>query len=169
MFRMTLSKQQREYLTQRIQTGSPLELIRILYEAALQSVDTALQALRSGDILEHGRALTKTIEILSELQGALRHDVNREYSSTLAGLYDYMRKQLIRGHSERSEDRLMEVSRLLQTLAEGWAGAMDKLNAEPEQPASTADGTAAEPALTAENPYSETPEGRGLRMRSWQL
>ena len=168
MVRMALSNQQREYFTQRVQTASPVELIRILYGAALQYVDKALQALRSGDILERGRAVTKTIEILSELQGALRHDVNPEYSNTLAQLYDYMRKQLIRAHSERSEELFMEVSRLLQTLAEGWIGAMDKQNVTPEQPASAGIEEAAR-AVNVENPYSEQPRPDGSTMRSWQL
>ena len=163
---MALSKSQWEYLTQRIQTASPLELIRILYEAALQSIDQALQALRSGDILERGRAVTKTVEILSELQGVLRHDVNPEYSNTLAKLYDYMRKQLIRAHSERSEEPLLEVSRLLQTLAEGWIAAMGKQNGMPE-PANARTEQARE--VTVENPYSEKSEGADSPMRSWQL
>jgi len=162
---MALSKSQWEYLTQRIQTASPLELIRILYEAALQSIDQALQALRSGDILERGRAVTKTVEILSELQGVLRHDVNPEYSNTLAKLYDYMRKQLIRAHAERSEELLMEVSRLLQTLAEGWIGAIDKPGAPEPANAGIEQGR----VVSVENPYSEKSEGSGSPMRSWQL
>lgn len=165
---MPLSKQQGEYLAQRVQTGSPVELIRILYEAALQAVDVAVQALRAGDILERGRAVTKTIEILSELQGALRHDVNREYSSTLAGLYEYMRGQLIRAHAEQSEEIFLEVSRLLQTLLEGWAGAVEKLNAAMAPPEAQSTETAAE-APSGKNPYSAQPGSAGSPARSWQL
>src|ERR1700730_4271979 len=122
--------QHHEYITQRVQTASPLQLIRILYEAALQTVDEALRALQSGDILGRGRAVTKTIEILSELRIALRYDVQKEYCSTLAGLYGYMQSQLIRERSEQWESVLLEVSRLLHTLVEGWTGAMENLSSD---------------------------------------
>jgi flagellar protein FliS len=175
--------QHHEYITQRVQTASPLELIRILYEAALQTVDEALRALQSGDILGRGRAVTKTIEILSELQIALRYDVQKEYCSTLAGLYGYMQSQLIRAHSEQSESLLLEVSRLLHTLLEGWTGAMenlssdrttvDNLNSDPLVHASPArqqgDTSPYASAPSDQNPYSAELVSPGSQGRSWQL
>ena len=175
--------QHHEYITQRVQTASPLELIRILYEAALQTVDEALRALQSGDILGRGRAVTKTIEILSELRIALRYDVQKEYCSTLAGLYGYMQSQLIRAHSEQSESLLLEVSRLLHTLLEGWTGAMenlssdqrtvDNLNSDPLVHASPArqqaDSNPYASAPSDQNPYSAELVSPGSQGRSWQL
>jgi flagellar protein FliS len=181
--------QHHEYITQRVQTASPLELIRILYEAALQSVDEALRALQSGDILGRGRAVTKTIQILSELQIALRYDVQKEYCSTLAGLYGYMQSQLIRAHSEQSESLLLEVSRLLHTLLEGWAGAMENLSSDqhtvenlnpgpcmesgPRVYASTArqqgDTNPYASLPSDQNPYSVELVSSGSQGRSWQL
>jgi flagellar protein FliS len=161
---MPAMKRQHEYITQRVQSASPIELIRILYEAALQAVDEALRALRSGDISSRGRAVNKTIEILGELQSSLRHDVNQEYSTTLAGLYSYMQGQLIRAHSEQSEDLFQEAARLLQTLLEGWTGAQEKLASGQEQPAQRLER---EPqASTEKNPYSGESVGSG---RSWQV
>jgi len=167
---MRLSKQEQEYLAHRCQTGSALELIRMLYEAALRSVGEAVQAVRSGDILARGQAVTKTIEILSELQSSLRHDVNAEYSSTLAGLYSYMQGQLIRAHAEQSEELLNEVSRLFQTLLEGWVGAMDKLKASDGQadPPTPLAAEAASEESNGNNPYSD-PVGSSGRGRSWQV
>jgi flagellar protein FliS len=152
-----------------VQTASPVELIRILYEAAVQSMDEAVRALQSGDILQRGRAVTKTIEILSELRIALRYDVQPEYCSTLAGLYSYMQSQLIRAHSEQSESLLLEVSRLLQTLLQGWTGAMENLADAQQEPSPAAQITACASAAGAQNPYSAEPEGPGTLVRSWQL
>jgi hypothetical protein len=79
-----------------------------------------------------------------------------------------MRKQLMRAHSERSEELLMEVLRLLQTLAEGWIGAIDRQNVTPEQPAN-ADLEKPAREVNVENPYSEQPKREDSKMRSWQL
>ena len=165
---MPLSNQQKQYVSQRVQAASPMELIRLLYEAALEGVEEALRAQRSGDILGRGRAVTKTIEILSELRSALRFEVQQEYCSTLAGLYGYMQTQLIRAHAEQSEELLQEVSRLMQTLLEGWTGAMEKLASGQLQ------GSAAEPesspyASSDPNPYSGGPASQDSLVRSWKL
>ena len=165
---MPLPNQHQEYVKQRVQSASPVELIRILYEAAVQSVDQAVRALRSGDILKRGQAVTKTIEILSELRIALRYDVQQEYCRTLAGLYSYMQGQLIRAHSEQSESLLLEVARLLQTLLEGWTGAMENLSsAQPQSP--EAPISVAASASSGQNPYSAEPAGPGSLRRSWEL
>jgi flagellar protein FliS len=170
---MPLPNQHQEYVRQRVQSASPVELIRILYEAAVQSVDEAIRALQSGDILKRGRSVTKTIEILSELRIALRYDVQPEYCRTLAGLYSYMQTQLIRAHSEQSESLLLEVSRLLKTLLDGWTGAMENLSAEQEAHEAdisvAASASASASASSGQNPYSAQPEGPGHLVRSWQL
>jgi flagellar secretion chaperone FliS len=157
---------QKEYLLQRIETASPLDLIRILYEAALERVNEALTALHSGDIIKRGHAVTKAIEILSELQMSLRCDVQPEYSNTLSGLYSYMQQQLIRAHAEQSESLLQEVARLLGTLLEGWMGAVENLASEtgkqdaPQHRPET-------PAAFDSNPYGSA--SAAPRVRSWQL
>jgi flagellar protein FliS len=166
---MAPSNPQSEYITQRVLGASPMELIRLLYESALQSVDRALRALYSGDILERGRSINRAIEILTELRASLRHDVHPEYCATLAGLYTYMQSQLVRAHAERSEVPLQEVTRLIQTLLDGWNGAMTKLSAgqdsaaEPEAKPEPLRVTEPEP-----NRYS-TESAAAPSGRSWQL
>lgn len=158
---------QKEYLQQRVENASPAELIRILYEAAIHTLEEALAALYAGDILKRGQAVNKAIEILSELQMSLRCDVQPEYSNTLGGLYGYMQRQLIRAHAEQSEAPLQEVARLLRTLAEGWTGAMQNLaRGAEEQPAPESRTEA--PAAAGSNPYSGSPTAPPAA-RSWQL
>lgn len=164
---MSPSNRQKEYVATRVAAASPLELVRLLYEGALQSVEEAIRALHSGDILGRGQAINKTIEIVAELRLSLRLDVKTEYSNTLAELYGYIQQQLIRAHAEQSESLLQEVSRLLNTLLEGWSGAMAKLTgsgkpADEEQVAHAAD------PITSSNPYSSE-SGLRLESRSWQL
>jgi len=169
-----MSNPQQEYIKHRVQTASPVELIRILYQAALQAMDEAVRALHSGDILARGRAVTKIIEILSELRIALRYDVQPEYCNTLAGLYGYMQTQVIRAHSEQSESPFQEVSRLLQTLLEGWNGAIDKLNDKLNDelngpPEDTHPLDKPTPAVSELNPYSAEEATALPSVRSWQL
>ena len=165
---MTSSTRQKEYLAVRIASASPMELVRILYEGALQSVHEAIRALHSGDILARGQAINKAIEILAELRVSLRLDVQEQYSNTLGELYGYIQHQLIRAHAEQSESLLEEVLRLLNTLLEGWSGAMEKSNVSQEAGRAGEADSAGDP-VTVANPYSLESPGLRLESRTWQL
>jgi flagellar protein FliS len=165
---MTSSTRQKEYLAIRIASASPMELVRILYEGALQSVHEAIRTLHSGDILGRGQAINKAIEILAELRVSLRLDVQEQYSNTLAELYGYIQHQLIRAHAEQSAGLLEEAVRLLNTLLEGWSGAMEKSGSSQEAGRTKEITQAGEP-VTVANPYSVESPGLRLESRTWQL
>lgn len=156
---------QNEYLLTRVRSASPMELVGILYETAIQSTEEALASLRSDDILSRGRAVNKAVEIIFELQRSLRHDVQPQYSQNLAGLYSYMQSRLAEAHARKSEVMFEEVSRLLRTLQEGWSGAMETQAAH-----SQAHGADLEPsgAVTA-SPYLPEVVSGSQQARSWCL
>jgi flagellar protein FliS len=161
---MALNHSKREYVAHRVLTASPVELIHILYQSAVQAVDEAVVALHAGDILSRGCAVTKAIEILSELRASLRRDVQEEYSNTLEELYDYMQRQLIRAHREQSEGLLLEVGRLLNTLLEGWAGTMHNTSL-----VNHLEPSAAIDQVSVSSPYLSQPASSGPDCRSWQF
>ena len=134
----------------------------MLFEGAVQAVQEAIAAHRGGDILGRGNAVTKAVQILGELRFSLRRDVAPQYCDTLSGLYGYLQNRLIQAHADKSEGMLQEVVQLIQTLLEGWIGAMKNLNAQDsvggsEPVATTRPGAIAakEPSpVSASNPYS---------------
>jgi flagellar secretion chaperone FliS len=161
---MTPSDIRKEYISSRVSAATPMELTRMLYEGAIQSVEEAVAAHRAGDIIARGNAVTKAVEILGELRFALRREVNPQYCDTLAGLYGYLQRRLIQAHAEKSESMLREVQALIQTLLEGWVGAINQVegqeNTEPEKAEDAS-------AVNASNPYS--PEPGTSQNRSWQF
>lgn len=165
---MTPLNRQKEYLAVRINTASPMELVCILYEGAVQAVHEAIRALHSGDIFGRGEAINKAIEIIAELRVSLRLDVKDEYSNTLVELYGYIQQQLIRAHATQSENLLQEVLRLLNILLDGWSGAMEKSSAFQKAGRIEEIGHAADPVSVA-NPYSSESPAMRLESRSWKL
>jgi flagellar protein FliS len=166
---MTPSDIRKEYVTSRVSAATPMELTRMLYEGAIQSVQEAVAAHRLGDLIARGNAVTKAVEILGELRFSLRREVNPQYCDTLAGLYGYLQRRLIQAHAEKSESMLREVQALIQTLLDGWVGAIDniegKQSGEPEKAAEGAGSNSS--AVNASNPYSPEPETS--QNRSWQF
>ena len=162
---MTPREARKEYLLQRILTASPVELVRILHEAAAEAIADAQLALRSGDILQRGQAITKAVEIIAELRLSLRRDVSPQYCDMLAGLYGYLQRQLIRAHAEQSESILQEVSQLLQTLLEGWVAATEPQSAKVDPALADQPG---QEGVNEQNPYSSA-QTTAAPGRSWQL
>ena len=112
---------QEAYLENRILSADPVELVRLLYQAALAAVRDARLALAAGDIAPRSRAISKACEIVIELNAALDHSRGGDISPRLAALYDYILKRLLDANLQQSDTPLSEVLSLLTTLAEGWA------------------------------------------------
>lgn len=108
------------YLTEKILSADPVELVRMLYAGASEAVETARARLAAGDIRGRSAAISKAVEILSELAGSLDARRAPELSRKLAALYDYMQRRLLAGNFEQADAPLAEVLRLLETLAEAW-------------------------------------------------
>jgi flagellar protein FliS len=168
---MTPSDARKEYISSRVAAATPMELTRMLYEGAIQSVQEALTAHRAGDILARGNAVTKAVEILGELRFSLRREAAPQYCDMLSGLYGYLQSRLIQAHAEKSESMLQEVVQLIQTLLEGWIGAMENVTAL-DAAAQGAEFGQAQPApialSDASNPYSSK-DGAEPQNRSWQF
>lgn len=167
---MTPTNPHKEYIASRVAAATPVELTRMLYEGAVQAVEEAITAHRAGDILVRGNAVTKAVQILGELRFSLRRDVAPQYCDMLSGLYGYLQNRLIQAHAERSESMLQEASRLIQTLLDGWIGAMNNLGALEASPPQKETPAAPETAaVSASNPYSSGLAPPEPLNRSWEF
>ncbi|HEX8984265.1 MAG TPA: flagellar export chaperone FliS [Bryobacteraceae bacterium] len=129
---------QNTYLESRILSAGGIELVQILYEAAMEAVESARKHLNQGDIAARSKAITKAYAILTELSAALDQSAGGEFSRTLFELYTYMGGQLLKANMEQSEPPLIEVSKLLATLLEGWMSCTASVPGAIEEPAPVA-------------------------------
>lgn len=109
------------YLEGEILSADPVQLVRILYRAAIEATGQARQCLREGDITGRGRAIAKASAMLNELNLSLNHEAGGEVSRNLAELYDYLQRRLMTANFEQVDPPLIEVENLLFTLLDGWA------------------------------------------------
>jgi flagellar protein FliS len=129
------------YLESRVLSADPLELVHLLYEAAIEAVREARRYLAAGEIAARSRSITKAFGILQELVAALDHDRGGEISGRLAQLYDYMQRRLLEANFRQADEPLAQVLGLLATLAEAWQGVKQET----------------QPAAPAENPWAQRP------------
>ena len=110
----------RDYIENRVFSAHPAERVQMLYDVAIASVNTAIARFKDGDIFARGRAVTKAHEAVDELILALDHSVGASFTHTLAELYGYVQRQLVAGHSQKSEEAFHKALSVLTTLADAW-------------------------------------------------
>ena len=107
-------------LENRVFSAHPAERVYMLYQMAIESVNTAIARLKDGDIFARGRAVNKAHEAVDELILALDHSVGANFTHTLADLYDYVQRQLVTGHRQKSEEAFRQALAVLTTLTDAW-------------------------------------------------
>ena len=115
---------QQTYLENEILQADPLELVRILYRAALEAVGKARIHLRSNEIKERSRQITKAGAIINELALSVDRERGGEIARNLVELYDYMQRCLQEANFQQSDAPLAELEKLLGTLLEAWENCM---------------------------------------------
>ena len=110
------------YLEANVLAAEPVELIRLLYRAALDAVRDARAFLAEHQIPERAQAVSKAVGILSELSLALNPEGEPTLARDLLELYDYMQRRLLAANLDQSDLALEEVARLLTTMSEAWEG-----------------------------------------------
>ena len=103
-----------------ILTAEPIELVRILYRTALDSVSAARAHLAAGEIQARSQAINKALSVIHELALSLNPQAEPTLASTLAELYDYMQRRLLAANLEQSDAPLGEVMGLLETMTDAW-------------------------------------------------
>jgi flagellar protein FliS len=108
------------FMDAQVDSASPLQLIHMAYEMAIQGVQDAREHLKNGQIAERAHDITRVTAILLELGAALDHKAAPEMSLQLARLYDYMIDRLREANYKQSEEPLIEVEGLLRSIGESW-------------------------------------------------
>ena len=114
-----------------ILSADPLELVEMLYKAAINSIGDARICLRTGEIRERSNAICKASAILAELAQSLDHEKGGAISKNLTELYDYMQRLLLKANSEQIDAPLVETDRLMTTLLQGWQSLLPAASASP--------------------------------------
>ena len=108
------------YYERTILDAEPAELIRMVYQRAIDCVRDARRHLREGRIPERTIEVSRAYAALAELQGSLRPEAAPELAARMGSLYDYMQERLVVAQFQQLDAPLAEVQALLGTLSEAW-------------------------------------------------
>lgn len=120
------------YLENKVLGASPMELLQMLYQGAIESIRAARLCVRSNDVMGRSRAITKAQAIVMELAASVDERQSPNLTRRLVELYAYLQQRLAEAHFQQREEPLAEAQRLLEVLLEGWRECRVKLEAEAE-------------------------------------
>ena len=104
-----------------IDGATPHQLVQMLFDGLLQSLNAARGALQRGEIENKGAHIGKSVRILEEgLKGALNPVQGGELAVNLGTLYDYCISRLTMANLRNDLALVEEVVGLIEPVAQGW-------------------------------------------------
>ena len=120
------------------QTAPPGQLVLMLFDGALRSLDRALLGFNCAEVGERNAAihnnLQRAIDIIRELNGSLDLEAGGQLADTLRNLYAFFERRLLESNLKKSRKGIDEVVPMLKQLRDAW---FNMLNGE--IPAATAE------------------------------
>lgn len=104
-----------------VSTANPHQLVDMLFDALLQAVRSAREAINRGDIQTKGKQIGKAVRIIDEgLKSTLNLDQGGDLAANLNGLYGYCALRLTEANVRNDDAALADVIRVIDPLATGW-------------------------------------------------
>jgi flagellar protein FliS len=107
-------------------TADPARLMLLLFDGASRFLLKARRGLERGDLREFAQALSRAHKIIGELGDSLNVQDGGEVATNLAQLYRFMLVHLVEGQLAKSPAHIDRVLALLQTIREGFEGAVEE-------------------------------------------
>lgn len=107
-----------QYQYNSIMSASPERLVLMLFEGAIKFVKLARKAIEEKDIAGANENLTKAQDIIAELDRSL--DMSYDISQNLAGIYDFLYRQLVDANIKKDAEILDVVESMLVDLKDTW-------------------------------------------------
>lgn len=108
------------YFEQEVLSADPLDLVCMLYQAAIGRVRDARRHLEARAVAPRCEAISKACDIVGELMSSLDLEKGGEVAFRLRDLYVYILSRLLEANLQKKDEPLAEAIGLLTTLGEGW-------------------------------------------------
>ncbi len=108
-------------LESRIEAATPHQLVVIMFEELLKSLDAMAAATARKDFGQRGERQAKSLRLLSGLETSLDFDQGGELAVGLARVYREARRLVIAAGRENDARKIAQAREMLGGVAEAWA------------------------------------------------
>jgi flagellar protein FliS len=107
-------------LTSRIEGASPHQLVQIMYEELLKTLDTMAVATARGDYVQRGQRQSRALAILTGLETSLDFDKGGAIAVDLVTIYREARRLIIAAGRESDAALVTRARDMLNEIAGAW-------------------------------------------------
>jgi flagellar secretion chaperone FliS len=108
------------YRRDEVFTATPLRLVVLTMNGALNRLERARRAADRGDSPAYRSELNRGRALIAELLGALDHTAGGEIARELAAIYEFMLTKLLRPKPQLDKVGLEQAHALLKTIKDGF-------------------------------------------------
>jgi flagellar protein FliS len=109
------------YLQTQITTTSQGDLVVMLYDGAIKFLNQAKEYLAANDMAQKGIAISKSLDVLNELDSTLDMEKGGSLARNLHSLYLFCSNHLVKANLKKSPAMIDEVIRVLSGLRAAYA------------------------------------------------
>ena len=107
-------------IASRIEGATPHQLVQILYEELLKSLDAMAFAALRGDYVKRGQHQSKSLAILTALETSLDFDKGGEIAGGLVTIYREARRLVLAAGREGDAQPVIKAREMLGEIASAW-------------------------------------------------
>lgn len=108
------------YLAQRVQGAGPEEVAAMLLEGGQRFLNLTLQAMEKRNLLNQGKYLGRTSDIILGLKERLNFEDGGEVADNLARVYEWWLHELYEGGLKNQPERLRRISHQMGEFKTTW-------------------------------------------------
>jgi flagellar protein FliS len=131
----TTMNARRGYQESAVRGATPLELVVLLYDSAIEDMRRALSAMLKGDIETRSAQVGHALMVLQQLQGTLDFERGGEAARQLEQFYSVVRAKLLEAQIRGSGDLMQQQISSMSEVRDCWREAKRLLQSVPTAPA----------------------------------
>ena len=105
----------------RIESATPHELVKILFDELLLAIDAAVLAHAASDMAKFNEKHARAMSIIHALESSLDFELGGQVAVSLAQIYRESRRLLLLSAREKTIDDAIKASAILTEIADAWA------------------------------------------------
>ncbi|MDD9897639.1 MAG: flagellar export chaperone FliS [Candidatus Melainabacteria bacterium] len=121
-----LTGAKKKFMKNVLETSSPVQLVVLLYEGALQWLHMAKEEIavnKEAKVInwsDYANYMGMSLEIIDYLQDSLDMEVSKDFSARMFDLYSYMKARLLKANVSKDQAIIDEVITLMKDIKDAW-------------------------------------------------
>lgn len=132
-----MSNPYQKYKQTQVGSAGREKLLLMMYEGAIKFTKLAIKAADEKNVYDRCTNLGRAYDIVMELNNTLDHKIGGPIAQQLEQLYMYITDQFTKANISGDPEPLKAGLKVLETLYEGWKGAVEKIKKDEAEKASS--------------------------------